>query len=195
MMSTRSAADSHETRPRRRLIWIPIVHTQDDMGKLGESVKNEYLRRLGKEQWETHLRAVDAFWTAIRRKIEGLGLDYPRVRIYQDGLPVCDHEEQIVRELADRGNVNQRLIVDLIDRGARLTGTESPQLLMEEYQLNRRILGVDRASSLRATIAGAPATGRATARETRPVRGRQDRRNPPGRRARIDLPGDASLVG
>lgn len=35
------------------------------------------------------------------------------------------------------------MLVNLIDRGARLTGTESPQLLLEEYQLNCRILGVD----------------------------------------------------
>ncbi len=145
-MSTRIAADSAETRPRRRLIWVPIVHTQDDMGKLRESVETQYVRRLGKNRWDTHLRTVDAFWTAIRRTIEDLGLDYPRVRLYQDGLPVCDHEEQIVRELADRGNVNHRLLVNLIDRGARLTGTESPPLLVQEYELNRRILGVDEPS-------------------------------------------------
>jgi hypothetical protein len=142
-MSTRSAADAHLSRPRRQLIWVPIVHTQDDMGRLRESVKDQYVRRLGKNRWDTHLRTVDAFWQEIRRTIEELGLNYPRVRLYQDGLPVCDHEERIVRELAGQGNVNHRLLVALLDRGARLTGTESPPLLLQEYELNRRILGVD----------------------------------------------------
>jgi hypothetical protein len=154
-MSTRSAADSLETRPRRRMIWVPIVHTQDDMGKLRGPVKDEYVRRAGQAKWDAHLRTVDAFWKEIRRTIEDLGLDYPHVRLYQDGLPVCDQAEKIVRELADQGGVNHRLLVDLIDRGARLTGTESPQLLVQEYELNRRILGVDepaRPSSMRSRL-------------------------------------------
>ena len=47
---------------------------------------------------------------------------------------------QLCRELAQQGSDNHRVLADLIDQGARLTGTESPELLMEEYQLNRRIL-------------------------------------------------------
>jgi hypothetical protein len=142
-MSTQSEADSPEPQPRRRLIWVPIVHTQEDMGGLREPVKDEYIRRAGQARWEAHLRSVDTFWKEIRQAIEDLRLDYPRVRLYQDGLPVCDHDEKIVRELAEQGSVNHRLLVDLMDRGARIMGTESPQLIVQEYELNRRLLGVD----------------------------------------------------
>ncbi len=153
MTSTASESTAPTARPRRQLIWVPIVHTQEDMGQLRDPVKDQYVRRAGQAKWEAHVRTVEAFWAEIRRLIEDLGLDDPHVRLYQDGLPVCDHEERIVRELAEQGSVNHRLLIDLIDRGARLTGTESPQLLVQEYELNRRILGLDpstRPNSLRA---------------------------------------------
>jgi hypothetical protein len=131
---------SPEVSSQRSLLWVPIVHTRADMGSLGDSVARLSKQRLGKAKWDAHMRDVDALWGEIRRMIDALGLDYPRVRLYQDGLPVCDHEEKIVRELAGAGSANHRLVVDLIDRGARLSGTESPQLLLEEYQLNRYLL-------------------------------------------------------
>jgi hypothetical protein len=57
------------------------------------------------------------------------------VRLYQDGLPVCGHERAIVSELAGAGSRNHRLLLELETRGATLMGTESPELLVEEYQL------------------------------------------------------------
>jgi hypothetical protein len=57
------------------------------------------------------------------------------MRVYQDGLPVCRHEREIVSELAGAGNRNHRLLLELQARGATLMGTESPELLVEEYQL------------------------------------------------------------
>jgi hypothetical protein len=144
-MDTPGEATSPETRSHRSLIWVPIVHTQEDMGRLGDLVKDQYVRRAGPAKWDTHVRSIEAFWNEIHQMLDDLDLDYPQVRLYQDGLPVCDHEETIVRELAAQGSVNHRLLVDLIQRGARLTGTESPQLLVQEYELNRRILGVDQA--------------------------------------------------
>ncbi|MFI5460368.1 MAG: hypothetical protein ACHRXM_33540 [Isosphaerales bacterium] len=121
------------------------------MGSLRGSVQELYVRRLGKAKWDAHLRTVDELWKQIRGMIDDLALDFNHIRVYQDGLPVCDHEEKIVRELALQGSANHRLLVDLMDRGARLTGTESPQLLIEEYEHNRRILGALGKTSLSAT--------------------------------------------
>lgn len=108
------------------------------------------VRRPGRARWDNHPRSVERPWDEIRRAIDGLGSDDAHIRSYQDGLPVCGHEERIVREPASRGSRNHRWLVDLIDRGAQLTGTESPQRLLEEYELNRRILGVDRPAAPRA---------------------------------------------
>jgi hypothetical protein len=70
-----------------------------------------------------------------------MDLDWSRVRIYQDGLPVCGHEAQIVRELAAAGSLNHQLLLELVERGATLMGTEDPQLLLCEYEAQRRRLG------------------------------------------------------
>jgi len=138
-MSEQSAASSSQFPASRSLLWVPIVHSPEDMGGLGASVRNNYLRRRGRSQWVAYLKRVDPFWKEIQRMIHELGLDWPRVRLFQDGLPVCDHATTIVRELAEKGSANHRLLVDLIERGAKLTGTETPQLLIQEYELNRRI--------------------------------------------------------
>ena len=70
-----------------------------------------------------------------------MALDYPRVRIYQDGLPVCGKETDIVRELAGAGSTNHQLVLELAGRGAMLMGTEDPPLLLREYQLQRQHAG------------------------------------------------------
>jgi hypothetical protein len=83
---------------------------------------------------------IDRIWRGIRARIEKMRLDYPQVRLYQDGLPTCGHEAEIVRDLALAGSQNHRLLVDLMAKGARLTGTESPEFLLEEYNLAREAL-------------------------------------------------------
>jgi hypothetical protein len=66
------------------------------------------------------------------------------VRVYQDGLPVCGHEREIVTELAAAGSRNHKLLLSLLARGAVLMGTESADLLVEEYQLASAALAAGR---------------------------------------------------
>lgn len=127
-------------QPNRDLLWIPIVHTQVDQGRMGETIRRLYVREKGRRQWERHLRAIDAKWRGIAAWLDGLDLDYASVVLYQDGLPVCGREADIVKELADAGSQNHRLLMQLQERGARLMGTESPELLLEEYELARQVL-------------------------------------------------------
>jgi len=121
----------------RRLLHIPILHTAADLGSLAESVKAQYARILGPAGWTWRQQTVEQLWRAIRGRIEALGLDYAKTRVYQDGLPVCGFELQIVQELAKAGSSNHQLLLDLVDRGATLMGTEDPQLLVREYQLHQ----------------------------------------------------------
>ncbi len=122
----------------KRLIHIPVVHNQADLGSLGESVRTHYLRRLGPAGWAQRQRAVEKFWDDVRRAVDALRLDCRRLRIYQDGLPLCGKEEEIVRELASAGSLNHQLLADLLGKGAALVGTEDPQLLLREYQWQQR---------------------------------------------------------
>ena len=124
----------------RQLIWVPILHTQADLGSLSESVQQAFVQKLGQAEWDFHQRRSEGMWDEIRRLIGLMNLEYSKVRLYQDGLPVCGQEEKIVRDLAKAGSRNHRLLLEMMEKGALLTGTESPQLLVEEYELARKTL-------------------------------------------------------
>ncbi|HUY88123.1 MAG TPA: hypothetical protein VMV10_05285 [Pirellulales bacterium] len=124
----------------RRLIWVPIIHTQEDLGSLRESVRRLHVRRTGPRQWQRGQKVIETMWTNIGQEIERLDLDYSRVRLYQDGLACCGREEEIVRDLAEVGSRNHQLLLRLMARGARIMGTESPELLLEEYEFSRHAI-------------------------------------------------------
>jgi hypothetical protein len=124
----------------RRLIWIPIVHSQTDLGSLGDCIRKLYVRRMGQHQWDRHIKTVDDAWTAIRKAIESMDLAFDSVKVYQDGLPNSGQELQIARDLAETGSQNHQIVLDLVKKGATLVGTESPELLTEEYNLVQQTL-------------------------------------------------------
>jgi hypothetical protein len=53
--------------------------------------------------------------------------------LYQDGLPVCGKEMHILQEMVKMGSPNHQILMELIQLGATLEGTEDPNLLIEEY--------------------------------------------------------------
>ena len=129
-----------QVKETRRLIWIPIIHSQSDLGSVGEPLRQLYVRRTSHEDWDRHIQTVDDAWERIRQAIERMDLDYGAVRVYQDGLPQCDHELDIVKDLAASGSQNHRILLDLAAKGATIVGTESPALLLEEYELVQQAL-------------------------------------------------------
>ena len=124
----------------RSLLVVPILHTAADLGSLAESVRGHYLAKYGPATWAERERTVLAIWADVRKRIAAMGLDYSKLRIYQDGLPVCGQEMKIVEELATAGSVNHQVVLDLVRQGATLVGTEDPRLLISEYQMHRRQL-------------------------------------------------------
>lgn len=112
---------------KRKLYIIPIVHNAADLGSFAPKVLS---RRSGKS---TEL--IDDLWEQIEEQLLSLDLDFSRMKLYQDSLPNCGFELTIVRELRNKGSANFRLLCDLIDRGATLMGTESPELLLRELNL------------------------------------------------------------
>ena len=132
-----------DDRTARRLIWVPIIHSQEDLGRLREAIQRDHARIHGEGRWDEHVRAVEAFWRGVEEWVSGLALDPRRVRLYQDGLPVCEHVEAIVADLARAGSANHRMLAEFAAAGATLEGTESPELLLLEYQLALKTLGVE----------------------------------------------------
>jgi len=119
----------------RTLLYFPVIHTQADMGALGESLERIKFAQLGRRRFEQNAIRVDMMWQEMEQTLESLPIVPGKVRVYQDGLPVCEHESQIVCDLARAGSRNHKLLLRLQDRGAILMGTESPDLLVEEYHL------------------------------------------------------------
>lgn len=124
----------------RRLIHIPIIHTLAEMGALGAPIQRAKESALGRQVQARNVALVEQWWDRIERIVTDLPVTPGKVRLYQDGLPVCGHEQEIVAELAEAGHRNYRLLMSLQARGAVLMGTESPELLTEEYQLAKAML-------------------------------------------------------
>lgn len=124
----------------RRLIYIPILHTQHDMGSLGAAAQGVYTQKLGKKLWQHHVKAIDEMWAGIKKRIARLKLLYKKTHVYQDGLPVCGKEKEIVNHLAKQGSPNHLIIKWLMDRGVMVVGTEDPKLLLQEYNFLKQIL-------------------------------------------------------
>ena len=125
----------------RKLIIVRIVHTPADMGTMKDGLMKEGMAKLGKERWLENQRMIEKFWAEAAQEIDDLGLDYGKVRIYQDGLPVGgEMARKIVDETAEKGSMNYRIVRKMMARGAALEATESPELLIEEYRHIKAIL-------------------------------------------------------
>lgn len=125
----------------RKLIIIRIVHTPFDMGSARDGLEREGIARIGKQRWEENLRRIEKFWVEVDKEVESLAAEPEKLHIYQDGLP-CAGElgERIVRETAAKGSRNYQIIQRLMDRGARIEATESPDLLKQEYSYIKALL-------------------------------------------------------
>lgn len=132
----------------RKLVYLPIVHNMADMGALKESVKEASVRQIGRQSWKRKQDFIQRLWDNIESALTGLSMQMDRVRIYQDGLPISGNEADIVRELAKSGSRNHQLLLRLVEKGAHLMGTESPDLLLEEYaKAKRGLLSKGRATA------------------------------------------------
>ena len=125
----------------RTLIYIPIIHTEVDLGSVSEEVKKEYLSKYGKNKWLKHLDLISNLWETIRKRLLMMRVYYSKAKLYQAGLPVCRKELEIVRELAGMGSKNHLLLMELMGMGATLMGTEDPGLLLQEHKMIKEIVG------------------------------------------------------
>lgn len=136
----------------RELFLIRIVHTSADMGSMGEGLIKEGMAKVGREKWLENQRKIEKFWDAVEIELNALNLDYSKIRIYQDGLPCGgDLGLKIVKETADKGSKNYQIVRNLIERGATIEATESPELLRREYghiQVMVAASGVEKAEAM-----------------------------------------------
>jgi hypothetical protein len=121
----------------RRVVLVPLVHDEADLGTAGPTLLAETIRLAGPERWAAHTETLTRYWTEVAAFLQSM--DPSRLKLYQDGLPVGGPVARaVVEEAARRGSRNYRLLLDLIDRGAELRRTEDPELLRQEYDLLAR---------------------------------------------------------
>ncbi|ARN82427.1 hypothetical protein [Methylocystis bryophila] len=118
-----------------RLIYVPVLHSVAEMGTAAPAYKAAFVARYGEAKWAERTGKFDTIWRAIGESIKMLKLDLSHVKLYQDSLPVCGKESELVKDLAAQGSPNHQLLEGLMRGGAKVVGTESPTLLLDEYRL------------------------------------------------------------
>lgn len=117
----------------KSLIYVPVLHTQKEAGEILRSLKGDEAARPADISLAEQEKSIKEMWDGIYEKIQKMDISYPSMRIYQDALPVCGREKEIAEKLAQKASRNHQLILELLKKGAKLEGTEDPDLLIKEY--------------------------------------------------------------
>ena len=116
-------------------MYIPIIHTNPDLGSLAGVLEEKATKLLG-SYWKEHKRTVRKYWEEIERFLERKTCT--TVLIFQDGLPEGGETAQaMIDTLAQTGSPNYQLLKILSKKGARMQKTEDPGLLKQEYHLTK----------------------------------------------------------
>jgi len=116
----------------KKLLYVPIIHMEADLGSVAAIVDKKSSQVCGKERWNKHKKAVSGFWDSIINYFDLLEALSPK--IYQDGLMI-DGEvgKKIIEEGASKGSKNHKIVLKLMEKGAKIMKTEDLSLLKEEY--------------------------------------------------------------
>ena len=116
-------------------MYIPIIHTDPDLGSLAADLEQKAARLLG-SYWGEHKKTIEQYWQEIGRFLERK--TFAKVLIFQDGMPEDGETAHvIIDKLAQTGSPNYRLLKILSKKGAQMQKTEDPELLKQEYQLTK----------------------------------------------------------
>jgi len=66
----------------RTLLYIPIIHSQADMGALSEAIRKVTLQKLGERVWRQKVNLVKHFWSDVENILHKLTLSYAQTRVY-----------------------------------------------------------------------------------------------------------------
>lgn len=123
----------------RRLIYIPIIHTNTDLGSLVAGIETKTRKVVEATSWRKHKAVVGNYWDKIAQYWQDKGVS--GYKIFQDGMATNGVVGQkIVADLAKKGSVNYKILKQLVEKGAILTKTEDPDLLKEEYFLTKDLV-------------------------------------------------------
>jgi len=118
----------------KRLLYIPIIHEQADLGSARTALAQRSAALSGERRWVLHRETVGKFWGKVAAYLRSF--DPHQLRVYQDGL-AADGEtgRRIVEEAARRASRNYQLVLELLNGGAELRKTEDPALLLRQREV------------------------------------------------------------
>lgn len=123
----------------RRLIYVPIIHTNTDLGSLAQGLEIKAKEAVKATSWRKHKTIVENYWAEIARYWENKNVS--GFKIFQDGMPTNGTVGQkMVADLSRKGSINYKIVKQLTEKGAILTKTEDPDLLKEEYFLTKELV-------------------------------------------------------
>ena len=111
----------------RRLLYVPIIHTEADLGSVGKDSQQE-AERIGETLWKRHEETVLGFWD----EIAGHFIPFTeRVSRYtEDGTGAGGETAMtIVQDVLHTGSRNYQIISELIRKGAVLVKMEDLNLV------------------------------------------------------------------
>jgi hypothetical protein len=117
----------------RRLLIVPILHTEDELGSEGRNYRDGFVAAHGEDRWRERNAALHGYWAAIRDSLSNLPIPYAHVKVYQDSLPNGEHIDRLIDDMAADGSPNHAILQLLRSYGATIVGTEALHLLLEEY--------------------------------------------------------------
>jgi len=116
----------------KKLLYVPIIHMEADLGSVASVINKRSSQVCGKEHWNKHKKTVSGFWDSIATFFDHLNT--PDLKIYQDGLMVNGKlGKRIIEEGAGKGSKNHQIILKLMEKGAKIMKTEDIHLLKKEY--------------------------------------------------------------
>jgi len=128
---------------RKKLLIIPVAHSEAEMGSLRNDIAKMIEGVMGKDRREKHRKEVSTFWNKLKELLDSIlkDVDMEKVKIYQDGIPIGGElGVKLVEECAKTGSQNFQIVLSLIRRGATLEKTEDAQLLKQEYEILKDIV-------------------------------------------------------
>lgn len=118
----------------RKLIYVPVVHTEADMGSLAKKLYQTKLSGSAEKRRRQHAQTVIDYWDSIETFFNGLSIPGNGLKIYQDGMFADGNMAlAILKEGVKSGSRNSIIVQKLIDRGATLIKTEDYKLVKAEY--------------------------------------------------------------
>jgi hypothetical protein len=135
---------------------VRIIHTASDQGNFGRHIIDARTRRLGRVSGGEMERRICATWKEIADRIHSALPELPNgLVVYQDSLCV-ELKEEIIGALKARKDFkspNDRLLKELMERGALIEGTESLELVGEFIGIFKEVASAASASEQQKILA------------------------------------------